>query len=234
MTHVHGEKFNLSKQRLYVLMMNNTVTTCLHLLHCSHYPYPFPRSSLQESSILHHTHFPLIHSPSHSLTYMESHGCMLSFTPSHTHHSPKPPYPYNPPNLFLSLNSRLPMGSSLKMPRGSLSLAHVDGPPCDARHRSFHQGKNYVRPTFNRSPDISHPEFCPADVPPSPDISHPAPNAEWERRRFNFPGQTCPDPLIVLTRRASTADNSDSLGQLGSSATRDSPDPFPPAIFCSS
>ena len=47
--------------------------------------YPFPHSSLQESSILHHTHFPLIHSPPHSLTYMESRGCMLSFTPSHTH-----------------------------------------------------------------------------------------------------------------------------------------------------
>ena len=47
--------------------------------------YPFPHSSLQESSILHHTHFPLIHSLSHSLTYMESRGCMLSFTPSHTH-----------------------------------------------------------------------------------------------------------------------------------------------------
>ena len=37
--------------------------------------YLFPHSSLQESSILHHTHFPLIHSPSHSLVYMESHGC---------------------------------------------------------------------------------------------------------------------------------------------------------------
>ena len=47
--------------------------------------YPFPHSSLQESSILHHTHFPLIHSPSHSLVYMDSHGCMPSFTPSHTH-----------------------------------------------------------------------------------------------------------------------------------------------------
>uniref|UniRef100_F6HXF9 Uncharacterized protein n=1 Tax=Vitis vinifera TaxID=29760 RepID=F6HXF9_VITVI len=70
---------------LHVLMMNNTVTTCLRLLHCSCQLYPFPHSSLQESSILHHTHFPLIHSPSHSLTYMESHGCMLSFTPSHTH-----------------------------------------------------------------------------------------------------------------------------------------------------
>ena len=39
---------------------------------------------LTSSSILHHTHFTLIHSPPHSLTYMESHGCMLSFTPSHT------------------------------------------------------------------------------------------------------------------------------------------------------
>ena len=47
--------------------------------------YPFPHSSLQESSILHHTHLPLIHSPSYSLAYMESHGCMPSFTPSHTH-----------------------------------------------------------------------------------------------------------------------------------------------------
>ena len=81
---MHGEKFNLSKQRLHVLLMNNTVTTCLCLLHCLRQPYPFPHSSLQESSILHHTHFPLIHSPPHSLTYMESHGCMLSFTPSHT------------------------------------------------------------------------------------------------------------------------------------------------------
>ena len=32
--------------------------------------------------------------------------------------------------------------------------------------------------------------------------------------RFNFPGQTCPDPLIALTRRASAADNSDSTDNL--------------------
>ena len=32
--------------------------------------------------------------------------------------------------------------------------------------------------------------------------------------RFNFPGQTCPDPLIALTRRASVADNSDSPDSL--------------------
>ena len=33
-------------------------------------------------------------------------------------------------------------------------------PPFDAWHHSFH-------------PDISYPEFCPADVPSSPDVSHP-------------------------------------------------------------
>ena len=32
--------------------------------------------------------------------------------------------------------------------------------------------------------------------------------------RFNFPGQTCPDPLIVLTQRASSADNLDSPDSL--------------------
>ena len=47
--------------------------------------YPFPPSCLRESSISYHTHLPLIHSPSHSLAYMESLGCMPSFTPSHTH-----------------------------------------------------------------------------------------------------------------------------------------------------
>nr|CAN74348.1 hypothetical protein VITISV_025827 [Vitis vinifera] len=35
------------------------------------------------------------------------------------------------------------------MPRGSLSLAHVDGPTCDARHSSFHPGKNSVWLTFH-------------------------------------------------------------------------------------
>ena len=35
-------------------------------------------------------------------------------------------------------------------------------------------------------------EFNPADIPPSPDISH----SDGKGGRFNFPGQTCPDPLI--------------------------------------
>ena len=50
-------------------------------------------------------------------------------------------------------------------------------------------------------PDVPHPEFCSAAIPPgcltsgfwsgdvqhSPDISHPAPDAEWERRAFQLP-----------------------------------------------
>ena len=32
--------------------------------------------------------------------------------------------------------------------------------PCDTWHHSFH-------------PDVSHPELCPANVPPYPDVSHP-------------------------------------------------------------
>ena len=54
---------------------------------------------------------------------------------------------------------------------GSLHHAHTDDHPCDV----------------SSSLDIPHPEFCPSDVPPSPDVSHPAPDAGWERRRFNFP-----------------------------------------------
>ena len=79
-------------------------------------------------------------------------------------------------------------------------------------------------------------DFCPAGVPPSPDVSHPNSVCRhptfsgcltsgilsarhstfsgcltWQ---FNFFGQTCPDPLIALTRRASVADNSDSPDSL--------------------
>ena len=75
-------------------------------------------------------------------------------------------------------------------------------------------------------PDVLHPEFCSAVIPPrcltseillrrhstrmshirhtpSPDISHPVPDVGWEMRRFNFPSQTYPDPLIALTQRVS-------------------------------
>nr|CAN66356.1 hypothetical protein VITISV_039483 [Vitis vinifera] len=148
------------------------------------------------------------------------------------------------------------------MPRGSLSLAHADGPPCNARHSSFHPGKNSVRPTFNifrishiwnsvrptfHLLRISHiqnfvrPTFHLLRIshirnPVQPTfrllwISHIR-NSVWPTfhllrifhiwrltpdgrgGRFNFPGQTCPDPLIALTRRASVADNSDSPDSL--------------------
>nr|CAN71018.1 hypothetical protein VITISV_030514 [Vitis vinifera] len=75
------------------------------------------------------------------------------------------------------------------MPRGSLSLAHADGPPCDARHSSFHPGKNSVRSTSNLLrmshirnsvwADVPSPfsgcltsGILSADIPPSPDVSH--------------------------------------------------------------
>ena len=84
------------------------------------------------------------------------------------------------------------------------------------------------------SPDISHSEFCPADVPPSPDISHPAPDAEWERRAFQLPrsdmfgSSDSAYPESIHNRQFRFP------RQLGSLDTRESPDPFPPAIFYSS
>ena len=71
---------------------------------------------------------------------------------------------------------RIEMRAPCHQGEGSLHLAHADGPPCNARHSSFHPGE----------------EFCPANIPPSPDISHP----DGRGGRFNFPGQTCPDPVI--------------------------------------
>ncbi|RVW12141.1 Retrovirus-related Pol polyprotein from transposon RE1 [Vitis vinifera] len=76
-------------------------------------------------------------------------------------------------------------------------------PPCDVWHRTFHA-------------DDSHPEFCSADIPPECltsgillrrhsiwifRIQRLTPDGR--RRRFNFPGQTYPDPLKALTQRVS-------------------------------
>ena len=71
-------------------------------------------------------------------------------------------------------------------------------PPCDAWHSSFHPGRNFVRPTFHLL-RIFHSRRL------SPD---------GRGGRFNFPGQTCSDPLVALTRRTSAADNSDSSDSL--------------------
>nr|CAN81851.1 hypothetical protein VITISV_004006 [Vitis vinifera] len=97
---------------------------------------------------------------------------------------------------------------------GSLHLAHADGPPCDARHSSFHPGRNSVRPTFH----LLRTSYIRNSIRPTFHllrifhIRHLTPDGRGGR--FNFPGQTCPDPLIALTRRASTADNSDSPDSL--------------------
>ena len=82
---------------------------------------------------------------------------------------------------------RIAMCAPCHQGEGSLHHTHADGHPCDVPS----------------SPDISHSEFCPGDVPPSPDISHPAPDAGWERRAFQLPRQTYPDPLIAFARRVS-------------------------------
>ena len=73
-------------------------------------------------------------------------------------------------------------------------------------------------------------KFCTADVPPSPGISKPAPAAGWKRRAIQLPrsdmsessGHACPENIRSQRFRFP--------GQLGSSDTRDSPDPLPPTI----
>ena len=116
------------------------------------------------------------------------------------------------------------------MPHGSLSLAHTNGPPCDAWHSSFHLGKNSVRPTFHLL-QISYirnsvqPMFHLLWISYIRNSVRPTFHIFWishirrltpdgRRGRFNFPGQTCPDPLIALTRKASTTNNLDSPDNL--------------------
>ena len=109
---------------------------------------------------------------------------------------------------------RIEMRAPCHQGEGSLHLAHADGPPCNARHSSFHPGE----------------EFCPANIPPSPDISHPTHDAGWERRVFQFPRSNMSGssdrayPESIRNRQFRF------LGQLGSSDTCDSPDPFLPTI----
>ena len=79
---------------------------------------------------------------------------------------------------------RIAMHAPCHQGEGSLHLAHADGSPCDARHSLFHLGRNYVRPTFHLL-RMSH-------------IRRLTPDGRGGR--FNFPGQTCLDPLIALTQ----------------------------------
>ena len=87
---------------------------------------------------------------------------------------------------------RIAMRAPCQQGEGSLHLVHADGPPCDAR---ISHSRNSVRSNMSGSSDrIFHIRRLTSD---------------GRGGRFNFPGQTCLDPLIVLTWRASTADNSD-------------------------
>ena len=75
--------------------------------------------------------------------------------------------------------------------------------PCDARHSSFHPGKNSVLPTFH----LLRISYIRNSIRPTFHllqifhIRRLTPDGRGER--FNFPGQTYPDPLIALIRRVS-------------------------------
>ena len=79
---------------------------------------------------------------------------------------------------------RIAMHAPCHQGEGSLHLAHADGPPFNTRHSSFHPGKNSVWPKFHLL-WIFH-------------IRRLTPDGRGGC--FNFPGQTCLDPLIALTR----------------------------------
>ena len=109
---------------------------------------------------------------------------------------------------------RIAMRAPCHQWEGSLHLAHADGHPFNARHSSFHPGKNSVRSTSNllRMSHIRNsirPTFHLLRI-----FHNRRLTPDGGGGRFNFPGQTCPDPLIALTRRASAADNSDSPNSL--------------------
>ena len=126
------------------------------------HPPPHPFSSHSFSIPLPHLHgVSRVHAILHSFTYplKPLTQTSISIQPipilhaTHNHVLPYPcVHPFNHTTKLVSLSKPSPTCGILpkkKMPRGSLSLAHIDGPPCDARHSSFHPGKNSVRPTFN-------------------------------------------------------------------------------------
>ena len=102
---------------------------------------------------------------------------------------------------------------------GSLHLAHADSLPFNARHSSFHPMKNLVRPKFHllRISYIQNsirPTFHLLRISYIQNSIRPTFHLLWifhiwrltpdgRRGRFNFPGQTYPNPLIALTRRVS-------------------------------
>ena len=128
------------------------------------------------------------------------------------------------------------MGSSLKSATWLPLSWTRRRSPCDAWHSSFHQDRNH----HSFHPDISHPEFCPANVLPYPDISQrnsiqPTFHLLWIFRiwllwsdgrggRFNFPGQTRPDPPVTLTRTAWLVKHSRFTGSISAHNQKDNSD----------
>ena len=68
------------------------------------------------------------------------------------------------------------------------------------------------------------------DVPASPDTSHPAPDAGWERRAFQLPRSDMSGSFDSAYPKSIRSRQFRFPGQLGSSDTRDSSNPFPPTI----
>ena len=104
-------------------------------------------------------------------------------------------------------------------------------------------------PTSPPSPDVSHPEFylltshllrmshIRNSVRPTFHlirIFHIWPDAGWERRAIQFPRSDMSGSSDNAYPESFRSRQFRFLGQLGSSATRNSLDPFPPTIFCSS
>ena len=121
------------------------------------------------------------------------------------------------------------------------SLLDTQTAPCDTWHRSFHPDGNspsfypdishpkFCPPTFHPSGYLTS-EILSADIP-STRISHirnPVRptfhllrishtrrlSPDGRGGRFNFPGQTCPDPSVTLIRRTSVANDSHSPDSL--------------------
>nr|CAN59840.1 hypothetical protein VITISV_039833 [Vitis vinifera] len=107
--------------------------------------------------------------------------------------------------LFEGLNTKIMfitcVGPLPDLPRGSLSTNYADSPPTDTWHRLFHPDENS---------HSLHPDGNSIRRRLSPD---------GRGRRFNFPGQTCPDPPVALTRRVSATDDSASLDSLAQMAS---------------
>ena len=81
---------------------------------------------------------------------------------------------------------RIAMRAPCHQGEGSLYLVHTDGPSCDAR--ISHSRNSALSDMSGSSDRIFHIRRLTLD---------------GRGGRFNFPGQTCSDPLIALTRRVS-------------------------------